>query len=283
MLMLGVFGGLAATGPFRALANAPQPLAQSRNPRWWLGFVLTAAVPAILYFPLMKIAPLVFYGPFALAGALPWAQSTFAQQITDQLVVWALGSGLAALVLSFVLKQGKPAFSHRWLIAIGAAVISVGAAYLTLMAVGRMFAVDFRFWVLGLRLMDARQWGFFALYLPFFLVFFLMAGRAFAVSLPVKGEGAFMSAAYGLKALWTGFLVLMILQYGHMLATGTLMFAEPLNTIIAYQFVPLLAVIGLVFAVTIRRTNSYVPGAVMLALFITWYIVAGTAVFPGPT
>jgi hypothetical protein len=66
-----------------------------------------------------------------------------------------------------------------------------------------------------------------------------------------------------------------------MRATGLLLTPdEPLNTIIAFQFVPLLAVIGLVAAFTYRRTGDYAAGALMCALFITWYIVAGTAVFP---
>jgi hypothetical protein len=42
----------------------------------------------------------------------------------------------------------------------------------------------------------------------------------------------------------------------------------------------LLAVIGVIAAFTYRRTGDYAPGAFICALFITWYIVAGTAVFP---
>jgi hypothetical protein len=41
-----------------------------------------------------------------------------------------------------------------------------------------------------------------------------------------------------------------------------------------------LAVIGIIAAFTYRRTGDYAAGAFICALFITWYIVAGTAVFP---
>ncbi len=72
-------------------------------------------------------------------------------------------------------------------------------------------------------------------------------------------------------------------QYASLFATGLLLTpAEPLNTIVAIQFVPLLAIVGLIAAFTYRRTNSYVPGAVICALFITWYIVAGTATHWSP-
>jgi len=70
-------------------------------------------------------------------------------------------------------------------------------------------------------------------------------------------------------------------QYACMAATGLLLTPdEPLNTIIAFQFVPLLAVIGIIAAFTWRRTGDYLPGALICALFVTWYIVAGTAIFP---
>jgi len=39
-------------------------------------------------------------------------------------------------------------------------------------------------------------------------------------------------------------------------------------------------VIGVIAAFTYRRTGDYAAGAFICALFITWYIVAGTAVFP---
>lgn len=53
---------------------------------------------------------------------------------------------------------------------------------------------------------------------------------------------------------------------------------EALNAIISLQFVPLLAVIGLIAVFTWRRTNSALPGALIAGLFVSWYVVAGTAV-----
>jgi hypothetical protein len=75
-----------------------------------------------------------------------------------------------------------------------------------------------------------------------------------------------------------GFFVFVAWQYGTLFATGFLATPdEPLNTIIAIQFVPLLAIIGVIGAFTYRRTNSYVPGALICALLISWYVTAGTA------
>ena len=281
VLMLGTFQLLIATRLFAALRTDAKPTAGRRSGRWWLGFLITTALPALTFYPVMKIAPLVFLGPFMLTGSLPVGLATFPEQITDQLAVWALATGVIGFALSFALRSGKPVFSHRWLPTIAAAAISVGMAYLALWVVGALFTVDFRFWVLGLRLLDRRHFGLFLVYLPFFTLFLLLALRGFSASLPVRGEGEAASLIFGALAMALGFAVMLAVQYVWMAATGLLLTPdEPLNTIIAFQFVPILAVIGIVGAFTYRRTGDYLPGALICALFVTWYIVAGTAIFP---
>jgi hypothetical protein len=52
---------------------------------------------------------------------------------------------------------------------------------------------------------------------------------------------------------------------------------EPLNTVIAMQFLPLLSIVAFLSTYAWRRTGSYLPGAFINALFVTWYIVAGQA------
>jgi hypothetical protein len=47
----------------------------------------------------------------------------------------------------------------------------------------------------------------------------------------------------------------------------------PLSTIVAIQFIPLLAICAVIATFTWRRTGSSLPGG----LFVTWYVVAGTA------
>ena len=61
---------------------------------------------------------------------------------------------------------------------------------------------------------------------------------------------------------------------------GVLTINQPLLTIVAFQFVPLLMVIGAVMAFTYRKTNGWSSGALICALFITWYVVPGTVIYP---
>ena len=115
-------------------------------------------------------------------------------------------------------------------------------------------------------------------------VFFLVALRALAANLAVRGEGfVFQTGAWKL-AMCLGFVILLAVEYATLFRTGLLFTpSEPLNTIVAIQFVPLLATFGAIAAVTYRRTNSYIPGALICALLLSWYITAGTAThwYPG--
>ena len=112
---------------------------------------------------------------------------------------------------------------------------------------------------------------------------FMVAIKALVTKLPLKGEGEVSQIAYAALAMAGGFAVLLVLQYASLFTTGLLLSPkEPLSVIIAIQFVPLLAVVGTIAIFTYRRTNSAVPGALICALLISWYISAGTATHYSP-
>jgi hypothetical protein len=52
---------------------------------------------------------------------------------------------------------------------------------------------------------------------------------------------------------------------------------DTLRTIISIQFLPLMTIVAIVSTFTFRRTNSYLTGALLCGLFVTWYVVAGQA------
>ncbi|MBS0331247.1 MAG: hypothetical protein JSS35_00635, partial [Proteobacteria bacterium] len=146
------------------------------------------------------------------------------------------------------------------------------------------FKVDFRFWVLGLHPLDGRHALMAIPYAVLWGVYCLVAIRALCANLAVRGEGFMAQAGAWKLAMTLGFVFLLVLEYSTLFRTGFLFTpAEPLNTIVAIQFVVILAVIGAIAAVTYRRTNSYVPGALICALFLSWYITGGTAThwYPG--
>ena len=272
LLLLGTFEVLLTVPVFASLNRPAEPVAEKRGGKWWLAFLLTAAVPALTFYPLMKLG--VFFFPMQL----------FPQSIQNQLLVWALINAAITLVLSLVVRGGKPSFTNDWGKSAGIAAATIAAGYLALVVVDAVFKVDFRFWVLALHPLDGRHAVMAIPYLILWAVFFLVAIRALAANLAVKGEGFMIQAGAWKLAMSLGFLVLLLVEYSTLFRTGLLFTpTEPLNTIVAIQFVPLLATVGAIAAVTYRRTNSYVPGALICALLLSWYVTAGTAThwYPG--
>ena len=220
---------------------------------------------------------------FMKLGSAFYPMRLFPQSVTNQLTVWAVLNGIITLAVGFALTSGKPAFRTDWSRSVAIALATVGVGYLSLVIVDLTFTVDFRFWVLGLRLLDPVHAGYFAAYLLPWTAFFLVTLRALDATLPVRGERAAVAYVSAALTMSLGFVVLLAIQYASLFSTGVLAIpAEPLNTIVAIQFVPLLAMVGLIAAFTYRRTNSYVPGAIICALVITWYMVAGTATHWSP-
>jgi pimeloyl-ACP methyl ester carboxylesterase len=272
LLLMGTFEVLVSLPLFAAVAHPAEPVAERRGGKWWLAALLTAAIPALTFYPLMKL------------GAVFFPMRIFPQYIQNQLLVWALGNALITLALSFVLRGGKPVFTTRWLGSAAIAGLTIGVGYLSLVLVDALWKVDFRFWVLGLKPLDARHAIMAIPYFVLWAVYFLVALRALAANLAVKGEGYWTQLSLWKIAMALGFGVLLIVQYATLFQTGFLFTpAEPLNTIVAIQFVPLLAIVGVIAALTYRRTNSYVPGALICALLLSWYVTAGTAThwYPG--
>jgi pimeloyl-ACP methyl ester carboxylesterase len=265
-LILATFDLLLGFGAFAKLNEAAQPLAERRNGRWWLSLLITAALPALTYFPLMKVGQVFFPMPL------------FPQWIQNQLLVWALGTALIGWLVGLLMKRGKPAYSNRWALSAGAALATMAVAYLSLVIVDAVFKVDYRIWVLGLKPLDATRAFQLPAYLVLWTLFFLVSLRALATDLAVKGEGFVAALGWAKFAMAGGFVALVVWQYATLFSTGLLATPkEPLNVIVAIQFIPLLAIVGVIAAFTYRRTNSYVPGAFICALLISWYVTSGTA------
>lgn len=265
-LIVATFDLLLGTSVFAPLNHPAEPLVERRDGRWWLSLVITAGLPALTYFPLMKLGQVFFPMPL------------FPQWIQNQLLVWALGTAILSFGIGLLLRRGKPTFSNRWALSAGIAVATMAVGYASLVVVDQLFKVDYRFWVLGLKPLSAGRSVTLLSYLPLWTAFFLLTIRDLTASVPVRGEGLLAAISWPKVAMAMGFLVLVVWEYATLFTTGLLGTpTEPLNVIVAIQFIPLLGVVGVIGAYTYRRTNSYVPGALICALLISWYVTSGTA------
>jgi dienelactone hydrolase len=271
-IVLGACEGLTSTPLFSSLASAggqPRPPVGGARPapaRWWLAFALAAAIPALSFYPLMNVG-------FAF---LP--SRLFPEWVANQLVVWALGATGLSLLAYVLTRRGRARFSEGGIKPAVLAVVCVAFGYLALALADALFKVDFRFWVVGVKPLDGRHALYALAYLPFFAVVFVLMSRTLLASLITPAQGP--AAQYLALALapCLGFAVLLAVQYAALRVSGRLLSPrEALNTIIAIQFVPVLAFVGLVTVFAWRRTGSYLTGGLICALAVSWYVTAGTA------
>jgi dienelactone hydrolase len=268
VLLLGTFNGLLSLPLFAGLRGAPTAAVGARTGRWWGGLMTTALLPIVTFFPAF-IAVTVLLKPSAL---LP-------QSITNQVVVWALVNAALTLIIGWFGRKRPMARSvDRWGPAALIALATTAIGYLSLVAADALFKVDFRFWVVALKLFSPGQAKIALVYVLPFTAFFLVATRALHGRLSVAGDSAATQYASAVAAMALGFLLLLALDYGLFFLTGRLPTDfDPLSTVVAIQFLPLMAMVALISTFTWRRTGSSVPGALICGLVVTWYVVAGTA------
>jgi pimeloyl-ACP methyl ester carboxylesterase len=276
-LIIGTFDGLLEARAFSRLrlpeiADGTMPAhVAAEGRRWTAALLLSAFIPALTYYP-----------AFALAGSFVKPSAWLPQGITNQIVVWALINALIALALRpFAPKRASRAgiVGQSVVIAIATVVIGYAALWLADLA----FKIDFRFWIVALKLLSGRQFLIALIYLVPFTAFFVIAlnvlHRNFSTMATPRGALYLTNIA----ALSLGFVVLLALQYGTLLAIGRLINPlpdpgfVPLSTIVAIQFVPLLAIVAVISTFTWRRTGTSLPGALICGMLVTWYVVAGTA------
>jgi pimeloyl-ACP methyl ester carboxylesterase len=276
-LLIGVFDVLLETPVFSRLrlpetAGGSMPAdGKASGGRWTAALLLSAFIPALTYYP-----------AFALAGSFVTPSALLPQGITNQIVVWALINALITLgLMPFVPK--RPSRAGIVLPSILIAVATVVTGYAALWLADLAFKIDFRFWIFALKLMSAKQFLIFLIYLVPFTAFFVIALDVLQRNFGTVAAGRGTLYLTNVTALTLGFIVLLLLQYGTLLISGKLINPlpdpafVPLSTIVAIQFVPLLAIVAVISTFTWRRTESSLPGALICGALVTWYVVAGTA------
>lgn len=267
LLILGSFDLWLRLPLFATLRGTPTPGASRRDGRWWRRFAAQALIPVALFFPVFG-AVYLFVPP---SMALP-------QTVTTQVMLWAaLAAGIAWLASRRRwAMQAVPA--PQWLPSLLLAGLTIAVGYAALAAVHMMFALDFRLWIVAVKPPSMWQWIIATIYaLPMTLPY-LVTMRALCGDLTVAGDGPAARMAWGVAALAGGFMMMLAVDYAVLFTTGILPTAiDPLSSVIAIQFTPVLSAVAIIGLFTWARTGSHRPGAILCGLLVTLYVVAGTA------
>ena len=266
MIMLGAFDALIRLPVFASLRGAAIPAAASRDRAWWKRFALNTGLPALLFFP-------TFIAALLLLPASQWLP----QAVTTQITLWALAGASLSLLIGRLMR--RPAGTHHsdWFKSVLLAAATVAAGYAALWLVDRLFQTDFRLWVVAVKLPSVRQWAIAAIYVVPLTLAFLVTARSLA-SATIRSDTAGLRYIAAILTLTTGFIVMLGVIYGVLFMTGSLITAfDPLSTVIAIQFVPVLIAVAIIAIFTWQRTGSYRPGGLITGILVTVYAVAGTA------
>jgi hypothetical protein len=269
MILLGAFDFLVRTSLFNSVRAPALPAVDHRDRAWWRAFAISTTTPALLFFP-------AFIAAFLL---LP-ASLVLPQAVTTQITLWALsGAGVTLLINRFAGRSSATTPTPSdWPLSILLAVATVAVGYASLALIDRVFHTDIRFWVVAVKLPSARQLGIAAIYIVPITLAFLVTLKTLCHALTVHGDTGITRYTWAILALTSGFIVMLGLIYGIFFATGTLITGfDPLSTVIALQFVPVLGAVAVIGMFTWRRMGSHRPGAILVGILVTLYTVAGTA------
>jgi dienelactone hydrolase len=199
-----------------------QPAPTGKNMVWfWLSLVVTAFVSGYSYLILPAIVNQQGFRPVQ-----------FLQAPVFFIGIWAVVNGLLALVLMLItwfffggksvsLKERGVTLS---LVNLGKtlvfALVVVASSFLIVFVADWLFKVDFRFWVIPVKAFTPDKFGIILMYLPFFLVFYILHSIA-VNSFNYVNQGKEWVNVFVL-ALFTdlGALVYVVLQYGTFFSTG---------------------------------------------------------------
>lgn len=274
VLMFPVIDWLLGLRWFRDVVVETPRRAGPHGSRLALNAAVACFVPVLTFFPLQ-----------AWANSVLPANALLPQQITNGVLLWAWGTGLIMLALFWpglrrasvtLAAVGMPLDKDVVIRSAAIAVVCCGILYVIALLARFVLDIDFRFWVIALKTMSATQAVMFLIYLVPFTVFFVVLSLTLHAAL---GRRATLAGEMWVNAgvLSVGFVLMLAIQYTPLLLGGTLLVPQPLLSIVGFQFVPMMFLVGLVSTFCYARTGSIYSGAFVNALFVTWYLVAGTA------
>lgn len=234
-----------------------------RGARWRL--LPAALVPVLTYFPC-----------FLLADAVLSPGGLWPQPLTNGLMLWLALNTAVSLSLNLPrLRALVPTREDP--VPVARVLLALGVAYVALAWVASTWHVDWRFWVLAIKPLAPWHWPILAAYLPVLLIGFAAIALVLHRGLGHDPDRPVSMAARNAAVLAGPFGALLAIQYGGLFLGAPLPLGQPLLTIVAIQFAPVLAFVAVASTVLHQRTGRLWPGAVLNAGLVGWLVVAGTA------
>jgi hypothetical protein len=115
----------------------------------------------------------------------------------------------------------------------------------------------------------------FSVYLPGVLFFFIVVFHSIDRLRPLDADGAWRAFIFAAAATAGPFVLFLAVQHGALFLRGALLFPEEgLRVIISILIPPLMILASALGVATTRLTGSTLPGALLSAIVVTWFLTA---------
>jgi pimeloyl-ACP methyl ester carboxylesterase len=286
ILLVFPVGEILLRAPFFAgLVREVPDAKQTKGIGQWIGGVVLVALGIITFFVFQNWGTKIFP-----------ASVVFPQTITTGIVFWAFGGGVIGLGLFllwhfFLNRRNGGDFNSygltdgfgriEWAVA-GKAVLFAASVllipYLALWFLQWAFASDARIWIFNAKIPDPTHLRIWLSYFIPFLFYFLVLGLVLHGELRSERLSPAWEIVRNVVMLSGGFVVFILIEYIPLLSGGTLLSpTQPLLAIVAFQFVPMYAIIASVSTFFFYKTGRIFSGALINAFFVTMLIVTSTA------
>ncbi len=287
------FGRLLLETPwFRPLVQPlPRPLPRPQGRGrvlFWTTFVVGALIACFTYIPMAELSQKLFVA--ASRRELTWF---FPQRMNNAVMLWAVLNGTVGFAM-FWLSYRYFGRKHGVLPDMWGAKISpvllartfllactlFVAYFLLLAAVYYFFHVDYRFLFMGVRVFQPALLILLLMYAPFFFVFFLSNSLRVNGAMRIEGQAEWRSMLLAGVANSLGLLLIVVVQYTTLAATGTVYWTDGwLYVNLLFAVVPMMFVLPYFNRYFFRMTGSIYLGPMIACLIFVMVLITNTVIY----
>lgn len=270
---------------------APRLDTSKKKSAYWLNYVINCALPALLFFPIA----------WKLIGKSSWIPGTdwpgesldpqwFGEPNTNELAGWSAVVGIVLIIIFVVFyninkAKGDKGIPQYWGVKSSAkriwksfllALTVVTTAYVILYFVDMVFDVDFRIWVIAMKVFTKKHIVYAIAYVPAFIIFYLANSLLVNGGNAVEGRPEWLTILLSCIANILGIVILIAIQYIKFTSTGALAF-NAMRIVNLFPLVVLIPVGTIVGRKYFKETGDIYTGSFVIAILYTMMTVANTS------
>jgi len=275
------FGALKAAKP---VPCAPALDTPKKKAAYWVTYVINLAIPGLLVIPVM------FKWIGKGASSPGTFNNWFCEPNTNELAVWTIIVAISIFLVYLISRKlsgntekgvpeywGLKASLSEIVKSFFLAFITVSMAYVILFASDLIFNVDYRIWVIDMRVFNVEKIPAAIAYFPAFALFYLINSLLVNGANRVEGMPDWLVTVISCISNVGGMLVLIFLQYHSIIVDGITKY-NPMRVVNLFPLLFLIPVGTIIGRLFFKKTGKIYVGSFAVAMLYTMMTVANTLI-----